>query len=423
MEVDSYVSGLMEKGRIASARLAMMSAQDKNKILLAISDAIERESSAIVEANAIDVEDAKAPKPGSRSRKMTPSEIDRLLLTPERIKAIASDVRTVGSLRDPVGEEEGWTTPNGLSIRRVRVPFGVIGAIYENRPNVTVDIASLCIKSGNSCLLRGSASAINSNRALAEAMRPALEAAGVGGAVSFVDTPDRAAVDAMMKARGKLDLLIPRGGPELIRHTVENSRVPVIETGTGNCHVYVDESADLDMAERIVLNAKCQRPSVCNAEEKLLVHQKIARSFIPKIARSLREKGVEIRACPETLRIIPDAKPATEEDWPREYLDLIIAIKVVGSVDEAVAHINRYNSKHTEAIITKSVESADRFTKTVDAAAVMVNASTRFTDGGQFGFGAEVGISTQKLHARGPMGLRELTTYKYIVQGDGQTRG
>ncbi len=420
-EAGSYVAGLIERARIASGKLALMSAEEKNRVLLRMADALERGSDAIIKANAADVENAKNPGPGSK--KMTPSEIDRLVLSPERIRGIANDVRAVAALPDPVGEEEGWTVPNGLSIRKVRVPFGVIGAVYENRPNVTVDIASLCVKSGNSCVLRGSASALRSNRALAEAVRPVLESSGLGGAVSFVDSPDRAAVDAMMEARGRLDLLIPRGGPELIRHTVENSKVPVIETGTGNCHVYVDESGDLEMAERIVLNAKCQRPSVCNAEEKLLVHRSIAKAFIPKIAGSLRENGVEIRACPETLKILPDAKPATEEDWPKEYLDLVIGIKVVGSVDEAIAHINRYNSKHTEAIITKSFDSANKFAKMVDAAAVMVNASTRFTDGGQFGFGAEVGISTQKLHARGPMGLRELTTYKYIVQGDGQIRG
>jgi glutamate-5-semialdehyde dehydrogenase len=421
METGSYVMDLIGRGRAASARLAAMSAEEKNAILLRMADAIEKSSEAIARANATDVESAQNPEE-TQSRKMTPSEIDRLVLTPERVRAIAADVRSVASLRDPVGEEEGWATPGGLSIRKVRVPFGVIGAVYENRPNVTIDIASLCIKSGNSCLLRGSASAMNSNRALVAAIRPVLEQGGIAGAVEFVDTPDRAAVDAMMGARGHLDLLIPRGGAGLIRRTVENSKVPVIETGTGNCHVFVDESADLAMAERIVVNAKCQRPSVCNAEEKLLVHRAIAKEFIPKIARALREKGVEVRGDGETLELVPDARPATEEDWPKEYLDLVIAIKVVGSVDEAIAHINRYNSKHTEAIITKSFENANRFTRMVDAAAVMVNASTRFTDGGQFGFGAEVGISTQKLHARGPMGLRELTTYKYIVQGEGQIR-
>jgi glutamate-5-semialdehyde dehydrogenase len=415
MDISGYMEGLLGKARAASVRLGAMSTAEKNAILMKMADSLESSTGPIVKANAIDVEAA--------SKKMTKSEIDRLLLTPDRIKSIANDVRTVASLRDPIGEEDGWTTPNGLAIRRVRVPFGAIGAIYENRPNVTIDIASLCIKSGNACLLRGSASALNSNRALVEAITPAMKESGIDGAVQLVDTPDRSAVDHMMKARGKLDLLIPRGGPELIKHTVENSKVPVIETGTGNCHVFVDESADLEMAEKIILNAKCQRPSVCNAEEKLLVHRSIAKNFIPKIVSSLRERGVEVRGDGETLAIVSDAKAATEDDWPREYLDLIIAMKVVGSVDEAINHINKYNSKHTEAIITKSYENAEKFTKMIDAAAVMVNASTRFTDGGQFGFGAEVGISTQKLHARGPMGLRELTTYKYIVQGNGQVRG
>ncbi|MEW6723150.1 MAG: glutamate-5-semialdehyde dehydrogenase [Candidatus Micrarchaeota archaeon] len=414
MEIASYMEGIFGKAREAGARLGMMSAAEKNAVLLRMAGLLEKESDAIVKANALDVEEAK--------KEMTKSEIDRLMLSRERIKSIADDVRSVAALRDPVGESEGWTVPSGLSIRRVRVPFGVIGAIYENRPNVTIDIASLCIKSGNACVLRGSASALNSNRALVKAITPALSESSLDGAVLFVDTPDRAAVEIMMKARGKLDLLIPRGGAGLIQRTVEQSRVPVIETGTGNCHVFVDESADLGMAERIVLNAKTQRPSVCNAEEKLLVHRAAAKAFIPKIVKSLRERGVEVRGDSETLALVPDAKPATEEDWPKEYLDLVIAIKVVSGVEEAVAHINKYNSKHTEAIITSDYANAERFTRGVDAAAVMVNASTRFTDGGQFGFGAEVGISTQKLHARGPMGLRELTTYKYVVQGSGQTR-
>jgi glutamate-5-semialdehyde dehydrogenase len=411
METEGYVRKLLEDAKGAGASLAAMSAEEKNGILMKMADSLEAASASIVEANSLDVKAAEG--------KMTKSELDRLLLSPERIKAIAADVRAVASLRDPIGEEEGWTVPNGLRIRKVRVPFGVIGAVYENRPNVTVDIASLCLKSGNACVLRGSASAINSNRALVAAMKGAIPP----GAVGFVDTPDRAAVDAMMRARGLLDLLIPRGGAGLIRHTIENSKVPVIETGTGNCHIFVDESADLDMAERIVINAKCQRPSVCNATEKLLVHSAVSDRFIPRIAKRLREEGVEIRACPLTLTILPDARPATEEDWPKEYLDMIIAIKVVGSVDEAVAHINKYNSRHTEAIVTSDYASAKRFAQGVDAAAVMVNASTRFTDGSQFGFGAEVGISTQKLHARGPMGLRELTTYKYVVEGNGQVRG
>jgi len=410
MEAEHYVGGLLGRAAKAAVKLAAMDGFEKNAVLLKMADLLEKNSAAVVKANAADVEAAK--------KSMTPSELDRLVLDAGRVKSIAGDVRAVALLKDPVGEEEGWTVPNGLRIRRVRVPFGVIGAIYENRPNVTVDIASLCVKSGNACVLRGSASALNSNRALVAALKPALP----DGAVELVDTADRAAVDVMMKARGRLDLLIPRGGAELIRHTVENSRVPVIETGTGNCHVFVDADAGLDMAERIVMNSKTQRPSVCNAEEKLLVHRSVAREFVPRIVKSLRAKGVEIRACPETMKLVPDAIPAKEDDWYREYLGLIIAIKIVGGVDEAIAHINKYNSKHTEAIVTGSYDNAARFTKQVDAAAVMVNASTRFTDGGQFGFGAEVGISTQKLHARGPMGLRELTCTKYIVEGNGQVR-
>jgi glutamate-5-semialdehyde dehydrogenase len=410
MDMDSYMEGLFTKARAASIVLASMNAGEKNALLLKMASSLESHCAKLVESNSLDMEAAKS--------KMNKSELDRLLITPERVKSIASDIRMVATLQDPIGQEEGWMVPNGLRIRRVRVPFGVIGAIYENRPNVTADIASLCLKSGNACILRGSASALHSNRAILEAIKPALP----DGSVQLVDSTDRAAVDIMMKARGKLDLLIPRGGAGLIKRTVEESRVPVIETGTGNCHVYVDSSADLDMAERIVINAKCQRPSVCNAEEKLLVHKALAKGFIPRIAKSLRDKGVEIRACKETMKLIPDALPATEEDWAKEYLDLIIAIKIVSDADEAIAHINRYNSKHTEAIITRDYANAERFTKMVDAAAVMVNASTRFTDGGQFGFGAEVGISTQKLHARGPMGLKELTCVKYIVQGSGQVR-
>lgn len=415
MDAEKYVYGLLEDARIAGLRLASMDDAGRNAVLIHMAALLEKGAPIIVKANAADADAAKA--------KMTKSELDRLVLTPERIKAIASDVRAVAKLPDPLKGEEVWTVPSGLRIRKVRVPFGVIGVIYENRPNVTIDIASLCLKSGNACLLRGSASALNSNRALVNAISPALVAAGLKGAVSFVDTPERKAVDVMLKARGRLDLLIPRGGAGLIAHTIENSRVPVIETGTGNCHIFVDESADLEMAKRIVINAKTQRPSVCNAEEKLLVHRKAAKAFLPVIAKALREKGVEIRGCPETLRLVPDAVPAKEDDWPKEYLDLIIAIKVVSGVDEAIAHINKYNSKHTEAIITKDKRNAELFTRNIDAAAVMVNASTRFTDGGQFGFGAEVGISTQKLHARGPMGVRELTTYKYIVEGSGQVRG
>ncbi|MBI5228421.1 glutamate-5-semialdehyde dehydrogenase [Candidatus Micrarchaeota archaeon] len=401
----------------SGSRLALMDSTEKNAVLEKMAGALENNETEILAANKIDLENAKVKD----KTKVKESELDRLMLNSQRLKGIAQDIRMVAALPDPIGGEEMWTRPNGLQIRRVRVPFGVIGAIYESRPNVTADIASLCIKSANACVLRGSASALNSNRAIVKAIKSALPK-DIEGAVAFVDTPDRSAVERMMNARGKLDLLIPRGGAELIKRTVENSIVPVIETGTGNCHVFVDEDADQQMAEQIIINSKCQRPGVCNAEEKLLVHEKIAKEFIPKIAKRLQQKGVEIRGCEKTLRILPRIKAANEEDWPREYLDLIIAIRIVRNVAEAIEHINKYNSKHTEAIITKNHKNAELFTKSVDAAVVMVNASTRFTDGGQFGFGAEIGISTQKLHARGPMGLRELTTYKYIVQGSGQVR-
>ncbi|VVC04484.1 D-glyceraldehyde dehydrogenase (NADP(+)) [Candidatus Bilamarchaeum dharawalense] len=402
------ILGLIEDARSATPSLANLSTQEKNQLLLRMADSIEKNTKTILEANLRDLAASKLSK----------NVEDRLLLTEDRIRLMAQDVRKVATLPDPVGEEKKWTVPSGLTIHQNKVPFGVIGVIYENRPNVTIDIASLCLKSGNSCILRGSASALTTNRTLVKAIEPILPK----GAVCLVDSADRSAVEIMLKARGKIDLLIPRGGAELINHVVQNSRVPIIETGTGNCHVYVDETADLTMAEKIIINAKCQRPSVCNAEEKLLVHKKIAAKFIPRIVKVLRENKVEVRGCSETKKIIPDVILAKEEDWSREYLDLIIAIRVVSDVDEAIVHINKYNSKHTEAIITKNKNNADKFTKNVDAAVVMVNASTRFTDGGQFGFGAEVGISTQKLHSRGPMGLEALTCTKYIVEGTGQIR-
>lgn len=388
-----------------------MTTREKNSMLLKMADAIEARTEEIIKANKLDMKNATKQKTDS-------SQLDRLLLNKQKLKQMAEDIRAVASLQDPVGEEKNWTRPNGLTIRQMRVPFGVIGVIYENRPNVTTDIAALCIKSNNACLLRGSASALNSNRALVNVINAVVPK----GAVQLVDTPDRAAVDLMMAARGKIDLLIPRGGAELINYTVENSKVPVIETGIGNCHVFVDESADLSMAEKIIINSKCQRPSVCNAEEKLLVHEKIAAVFVPRIVQELRRNKVEVRGDSKTKKIVPDVKLATEEDWYKEYLDLVIAIKIVSNVDEAISHINKYNSKHTEAIITGNRKNAGKFTRMVDAAVIMVNASTRFTDGGQFGFGAEVGISTQKLHARGPMGVHELTCTKYIVEGSGQVR-
>ncbi len=398
----------MENAKVASSYLAQLNTTQKNEILIKMADNLEENSEKIIIANSIDLKNAQ----------IKPNEKDRLLLTSSRIKSIANDIRLVANLTDPIGEEEGWSVKNGLKIRKVRVPFGVIAAIYESRPNVTADIASLCIKSSNACILRGSASALNSNRAILDAISSAIPK----NSVQLIDSTDRMAVEILMKARGKIDLLIPRGGAELIKRVTENSTVPVIETGTGNCHIFVDESADLEMAENIIINAKCQRPSVCNATEKLIVHEKIAKDFLPLITKKLLNQGVEIRGCEKTLKILNNMKAATDEDWPKEYLDLIIGVKVVSDIDEAIAHINKFNSKHTESIITKNYENSQKFLSLIDAAVVMVNASTRFTDGGQFGFGAEVGISTQKLHARGPMGLRELTCSKYQVFGSGQIR-
>ena len=401
----------LKRAKKASTVLAQMGAAQKNSMLLKMASELERSTAEILAANAKDMSAASAS--GTKE-----SLMDRLMLNESRLKSIANDVRHVASLPDPVGEEEGWSLPNGIAIRKVRVPLGVVGAIYESRPNVTVDVAALCIKSGNAAVLRGSSNALNSNRAIVKALAKALPE----GAVELIDTEDRSAVTVMMNAREYLDVLIPRGGPELISRVVNGSKVPVIETGAGNCHIFVDESADLAAAERIIINAKCQRPGVCNATEKLLVHEKIADKFLPKIAASLKKNNVELRVCDKTAKILKGEKSATEADWGTEYLDLIIGIKIVKDVDEAIAHINRYNTKHTEAILTNDYKNAEKFSKLVDAAVVMVNASTRFTDGGQFGMGAEIGISTQKMHARGPMGLRELTTYKYLVNGQGQIR-
>lgn len=406
--MENHILNLISSARLASTSLATMSTKEKNSLLFKMADAIEKNTDTILKANKVDLKNI-----------LSKTEIDRLTLNPQRLKQIASDVRAVAALPDPIGEEKAWQVQNGLKIRQMRVPFGVIGVIYENRPNVTIDIASLCIKSGNSCILRGSSSALNSNRALVTAIQIVLPK----GAVGLVESTDHSAVTMLMNARGLIDLIIPRGGLDLIKFAVENSKVPIIETGTGNCHVYVDNSADLDMAEKIILNAKCQRPTVCNAEEKLLVHKKIAAKFVPRIISSLRKNNVEVFGCAKTKKLVPDIILATEEDWSKEYLDLKIAIKIVSDIDEAIFHINKYNSKHTEAIITKNKINLEKFTKKIDAAVVMVNTSTRFTDGGQFGFGAEVGISTQKLHVRGPIGLSGLTCTKYVVTGTGQIRG
>lgn len=402
----------------ASRVLASAGTAKKNTALEYIAEALIESSAGILSANAEDVKAAK--NAGTRD-----SMIDRLTLTEERIKGIADGVRKVALLEDPVGKSDGgWQRPNGLKIQKVRVPLGVIGIIFEARPNVTVDAAALCLKSGNACLLRGGREALRSNLELARIMRKAIAKAGLPeDCVQVLDDTSHETAQKMMKLNKYIDVLIPRGGKGLIRSVVENSTVPVIETGAGNCHVYVDESADIDMAVNIVFNAKTSRPSVCNAAETLLVHKNIARAFLPKAKEMLDKKHVELRGDELTREILGSSVvPATEEDWETEYNDYIFAVKTVSSTDEAIEHINKYGTRHSEAIITDSFANSQKFLREVDAAAVYVNASTRFTDGNEFGFGAEIGISTQKLHARGPMGLDELTTVKYQIIGSGQVR-
>ncbi len=413
----SPVLDTARRAKAAAAVLAPLPRSVRDGALLAIADALRARTEEIVAANADDI--AKA-----RANGTSEAIIDRLTLTPERIEAIAADVTKVVALPDPVGEVlRGSTLPNGLELRQVRVPLGVVGIIYEARPNVTVDAAVLCLKSGNAVLLRGSSSAYASNTALVAVLRDAVEAAGLpADAVQLVPGESRDSVKELMRARGLVDVLIPRGGASLIRTVVEESTVPVIETGVGNCHVYVDEHADLDMAVRILVNAKASRPSVCNAAETVLVHAAVADAFLPRALAALAEAGVTVHGDERWQRASGTVLAATEEDWATEYLSYDIAAAVVPDLDAAVAHIRRWSSGHTEAIVTRDQAAARRFVSLVDSTAVMVNASTRFTDGGQFGFGAEIGISTQKLHARGPMGLPELTSTKYVVTGDGHIR-
>lgn len=417
----SPVAQAAYRARGAAATLAPLPRAAKDDALLAIADALEVRTAEIIEANGKDT--ARAREAGTSE-----SVVDRLTLTPERVRAIAADVRDVAALPDPVGEVvRGSTLPNGIDLRQVRVPLGVVGIIYEARPNVTVDAAALCLKSGNAVLLRGSSSAYEANTALVRVLRDAVHGAGLpADAVQLVPGENRDSVRELMRARGLVDVLIPRGGASLIKTVVEESTVPVIETGTGNCHVYVDAEADIDMAVDILVNSKAQRPSVCNAAETLLVHADIADAFLPRALDALAEAGVTVHADERVIAHADGSKatvvPATLEDWETEYLSYDIAAGVVDSLEQAVEHIRLWTSGHTEAIVTTSQQAARRFTQLVDSTTVAVNASTRFTDGGQFGFGAEIGISTQKLHARGPMGLPELTSTKYIVTGDGHTR-
>ncbi|MEO6715121.1 MAG: glutamate-5-semialdehyde dehydrogenase [Mycobacteriales bacterium] len=411
------VADVARRSKAAAAQLALLPRSTKDAALAAMADALDAGHDAILAANAEDV--ARAQADG-----VAAAVIDRLALTPARIAQMSAGLRDVVALPDPVGEVvRGSTLPNGLELRQIRVPLGVVGMIYEARPNVTVDAAALCIKSGNAALLRGSASAVRSNEVLVDVIANAGVAAGLpADSIALVPGVDHDSVKAMMRLRGLVDVLIPRGGAGLIKAVVEESTVPVIETGVGNCHVYVDASADLDIAERIVINAKTSRPAVCNAAESLLVHVDVAGEFLPRILAALKSAGVTVHGDNAVASYSRDVIAATADDWEREYLDLDIAVAVVPSLDAAVDHIRTWSSGHTEAIITRDQAAARRFTAAVDSAAVMVNASTRFTDGSEFGFGAEIGISTQKLHARGPMGLPELTSTKYVVTGDGHIR-
>jgi len=401
----------LERARVASSSLAQLSTEQKNGLLLKIAGALETHAARILRANDADIQ---------RSN-LVGAMHDRLLLTHERISQMAAAVTDVAGLPDPINEVlEEWRRPNGLLIRKVRVPLGVVGIVYESRPNVTVDAAVLCLKAGNAVVLRGGKDAAASNQVLAEIM------SGVDGlpigAIELLDSTSRDTVQDLIRARGSVDVVIPRGGPGLIAYVMENALVPVIETGAGNCHIFVDESADFEMASRIILNAKTQRPSVCNSAEKLLVHSRVASKFIPQIASQLVQAGVEVRGDQATCRLALGIAPATEKDWGEEYLRLCIAIRVVDGLEDAIEHINRFSTKHSEAIITNDEVNANKFLRLVDSAAVYWNASTRFTDGGEFGFGAEMGISTQKLHCRGPFALRELTSSKYQVIGTGQVR-
>ncbi len=411
---------LIEKGKKAkqaSYILASLSAHDKNRALLEIAAALREKCDYIISENVRDIENG-------RRNNMKEGIIDRLMLNRDRIFAMAEGIEQIANLPDPIGEVISQIKrPNGLKIGKMRVPLGVIGIIYEARPNVTADAAGLCLKSGNSVILRGGKEAIFSNIAITKVMQDAGLKCGLPeGFINLIENTSRESATALMRLNDYLDVIIPRGGAGLIRAVVENATVPAIETGTGNCHVYVDKTADLDMAKNIVINAKTQRPSVCNAEEKLLIHKDIADEFLKIIIPEFTSRGVEIVGDEKVCVFFEDAIPATEQDWKEEYLDLKIGIKVVDSFDEAVSHINKYNSRHSEAIITNDYQASQRFLEEIDAAAVYVNASTRFTDGFEFGFGAEIGISTQKIHARGPMGLEALTTTKYIIYGDGQIR-
>lgn len=406
-----------ENAKKAAYDLSILSTKTKNNVLALMAKELLDSKEEIIRANKIDMQEAK-------NKNVSETLLDRLYLNDKRVEDMATGLLEIVKLPDPVGEIISmWKRPNNLQIGQKRVPIGVIGIIYESRPNVTCDAAGLCLKSGNATILRGGSDAINSNKAIVKALRNGIEKSGLPkDAIQLVSDTDREVAQKMMILNEYIDVLIPRGGENLIKSVVKNATIPVIETGTGNCHIYVDESADFNMAIDIVLNAKTQRPGVCNAAEKLLIHENISKEFLPKVVKALREKNVEIRGDEKSKEVVDDIILAKDEEWDKEYLDYIIAVKIVENVDEAIKHINNHGTKHSEAIITESYKNSQKFLERVDAAAVYVNASTRFTDGSEFGFGAEIGISTQKLHARGPMGLKELTSTKYIIYGNGQIR-
>jgi len=405
------------RARAASIELAKLKSEAKDRALRNMAKALEAQAQSILAANKKDAETAKA-------HGMKPAQLDRLALDKRKIETMARCIGEVAELSDPVGEIiKTSIRPNGLIISQMRVPLGVVGIIYESRPDVTSDAAAICLKSGNAVILRGGSNAINSNLAIGEALRNSLKGTGVPeDTIQVITSTDRSVAEEFMQMRGYVDVLIPRGGADLIRTVIEKAKVPVIETGLGNCHIYVETDADLEKAVPIIINAKCQRPGTCNAAEKLLVHSNIAEQFLPLAISALRKEGVEVRGDEQTVKIVPDATPAVEQDWYMEYSDLIIGVKVVKNLDEAIAHINKYGTKHSDSILTADFDKALRFIREVDSAAVYWNASTRFTDGNQFGLGAEIGISTQKLHARGPMSVQNLTTTKYFIFGSGQTR-
>ena len=415
LSTKDYIEGLVKQARVAASRLATLSTSVKDQALVAMAEGLVAQAGDILAANDRDVE---AMQSGNKAM------VDRLRLTPERIADMAAGIREVAKLSDPVGETVAmWRRPNGLQVGRTRVPIGVIGIIYESRPNVTADSAALCLKSGNACVLRGGSEAIHSNTAIAAVLSDAAVKAGVpAGAIAFIERTEREAALELLKQDRYVDLIIPRGGESLMKTVTEESRIPVIKHDKGVCHIYVDTDADLAMAQHICFNAKVQRPATCNAMETLLVHQNIARALLTELVPKLKEAGVEVRGCPRTCQVVPDAKPASEEDYGTEFLDLILAVKIVKHMEEAMAHIARYGSRHTEAIVTRDYGRTLRFLREVDAGAVMVNASTRLNDGYQLGLGAEIGISTTRIHARGPMGLEELTCTKFIVLGSGQVR-